>query len=309
MFKQYKIKIDLKNILYIYLIYIVFIIIPNITHTGFLSYSHSKVGNVGWFLSANAVGNILSFLLPITSYVLINYKNNIVKIIVLLAILYVFLSMGPKVPVLSSLIFILINFIYLFVKWIKNKKYKNIIISIILVFIALIISIIGLPKTSFYKNIQIHKNFLGIKNYTEVLTNYKLLDHFVFSQRLTFLNNTNKNYKKASLSEKLVGIGYIENYGTDKVSTKTIEIDYFEIFYRNGIIGLILYIVIVITPFIQVIKNLKNKNYLNLQFKISILLILLLALFSGHVFVTPMVSIFIALLFAIINTEKRLSKN
>ena len=70
-----------------------------------------------------------------------------------------------------------------------------------------------------------------------------------------------------------------------------------------------MYIIIVINPFIEVVKKLKTKSYLNLQFKISILLILLLALFSGHVFVTPMVSIFVAVLFAIINTEKRLSKN
>lgn len=309
MFKQYDIKISLKQILYVYLIYLVFIIIPDITNTGFLSYSHSKVGNVGWFLSANAVGNILSFLLPIVAYVLMEYKNNIINIFIALIILYVFSSMGTKVPVLSLLIFIAINFIYFFIKWIKDKKYNNVFISLIVLVLLSLSSIMVLPKTSFYKNIQIHKNFLGIDNYLEVFTDYKLVDHFIFSQRLTFLNNTNKNYQKASLSEKLVGIGYIENYATDKVSTKTIEIDYFEIFYRNGILGFILYIIIVINPFIEVVKKLKTKSYLNLQFKISILLILLLALFSGHVFVTPMVSIFVAVLFAIINTEKRLSKN
>ena len=109
MFKQYDIKISLKQILYVYLIYLVFIIIPDITNTGFLSYSHSKVGNVGWFLSANAVGNILSFLLPIVAYVLMEYKNNIINIFMALIILYVFSSMGTKVPVLSLLIFIAIN--------------------------------------------------------------------------------------------------------------------------------------------------------------------------------------------------------
>ena len=63
MFKQYKIKFNLKHLVIIFSIYIFSIIIADITNTSFLSYSHSKLGSIGWFLSANAIGNILSFLL------------------------------------------------------------------------------------------------------------------------------------------------------------------------------------------------------------------------------------------------------
>ena len=159
---------------------------------------------------------------------------------------------------------------------------------------------IFIPKTSFYKNIQIHKNYLHINSYTEVLTDYKLMDHFIFSQRLTFLNNTHKNYSKSTIYEKLIGIGYIENYMTDKVSIKTIEIDYFEILYRNGILGFILYFYIFIIYLIESIKSLKEKNLINKEYKLSIFLVLILSLFSGHILVTPMVSIFVALLFTMI---------
>ena len=96
----------------------------------------------------------------------------------------------------------------------------------------------------------------------------------------------------SSIPEKIFGIGYIENYGTDSVSTKTIEIDYFEVFYRNGIVGFIIFWYMIIRIIKYSILEIKEKNLLNLEYKISYLLILLLGLFSGHIFVTPAVSIF-----------------
>ncbi len=300
-FEQYNLKIKLKNIIITYIIYLIFIIIPNITNTGFNSYWHSKQGNVGWFLSANAVGNTLSILLPfITIYIIKNKTNIIKKIIITISILYASASIGTKVPILSIGICTIGTLIYYLIEWIKNKKYKQITLTIITTIIITITSIIIIPKTAFYKNIQIHKNYLGFNNYLEVITNYKLIDHFIFSQRLTFLKNTNETYKQAHLPEKILGIGYIENYGTDQTSTKTIEIDYFEIFYRNGIIGTLLYLYILIPLSKKLINKLKKHNLINTQYKLSILLILLLALFSGHILVTPAVSIFVALIITII---------
>lgn len=297
-FEKYKIKIELKHIVYIYMIYITLILIPNITNTGFQSYSHSKLGSVGWFTSANATGNILSILLPFITLYILKGKNKIIKTIIIPSTLYVFSSMGTKVPILSLLICITLTLLYYIIKWIKEKNKKNITISITSIIILTTLSIILIPKTTFYKNIQIHKNYLGIKNYTEILTNYELLDHFVFSQRLTFLKNTHKNYIKSSIPEKIIGIGYIENYGTDNISIKTIEIDYFEIFYRNGIIGVLLYLYIII-PVAKQIK-IKEKTIQNTEYKISIILILLLALFSGHILITPAVSIFVSTIIVLI---------
>lgn len=299
MFKQYKIKIDFKKIIILYLIYLIFVTIPNLTHTGFNSYAHSKTGSVGWFLSANAVGNILSILLPlIILYIIKIDTKKIYKGIIVILTLYVFASMGTKVPILSLGICVLVNFIYYFIYCIKEKKYLyNVIMSIVMA-IAIIGSIIVIPKTSFYKNIEIHKEFLGFDNYLEVFTNYELLDHFIFSQRLTFLGNTHKSWKKANLPEKVLGIGYIENYSTDNASMKTIEIDYFDLLYRNGIVGFIIYFIVLLPIIINSFKG-KIKSIKDLEFKTSIILILLLAIFSGHVLITPAVSIFVALVFVL----------
>ena len=88
MFKQYDINIKLKDITIIYFTYIVLIIVPNILGIGFLSYSHSKIGNVGFFISANAVGNILSIFTPfIFLYLKENKKNILLNIIMILSII------------------------------------------------------------------------------------------------------------------------------------------------------------------------------------------------------------------------------
>lgn len=294
-FKQYNIKINIKNIIYIYMTYIILILIPNITKTGFQSYAIAKEGSSGWFTSANATGNILSILLPIIVLYLIKIKNITKTLIITTTTLYVFLSMGTKVPILSLIICLLATILYYIIKWIKNKEKTKILITTITTVIITTTSILIIPKTTFYKNIQIHKEYLGFKNYTEILTNYEILDHFIFSQRLTFLKNTNKNYIKSNIPQKIFGIGYIENYGTDKVSTKTIEIDYAEIFYRNGIIGFIIFFSILIPNIINNLKN-KEKSITNTELKTSIILILLLSLFSGHILVTPAVSIFVAII-------------
>ena len=299
MFDEYHIKIDIKHIIRIYILYMLFIIIPNITNTGFNTYSHSKLGNIGWFQSANAISNILSLLFPLIIYYIIKSKNKL-NIILLPIIIYIFVTIGTKVPLLSLLICISINLIYYFIKWTKEKQIKKIMISITSFIIITLTAIILLPKTTFYKNIKIHKEYLGINNYLEVFTDYKLIDHFIFSQRLTFLNNTNKNYINSSLPEKLTGIGYIENYNKDNQSDKTIEIDYFDIFYRTGIIGTIIYIYCMFNIFKESIYKIKENNLINTQYKTIILLILLLSLFSGHILITPQVCIYVALILTMI---------
>ncbi len=296
-FSQYKINIKLSHIIILYMIYVAFVFFPTILGVGFDSYYHSKEGSVGFFISANAVGNILSILMPFLAYYLINYKEyKVLNIFMVIMILIVLAGMGTKVPVLSLMIVLLVHFIYYIKKWIKEKKYKNIKIVSFLSIILLALILIIIPKTSFYKNIQIHKKFLGINHYYEVITDYHLIDHFIFSQRLTFLSNTNENYKKSNILEKINGIGYIENYGTDSVSTKTIEIDYFEVFYRQGILGFIIFLY----PVIRIVKyaylEIKEKTLINLEYKTSYILMLLLGLFSGHIFVTPAVSIFVSLI-------------
>ena len=297
MFIQYKLSFKVNNIVYLYLIYVMLLLIPNLTHTSFMTYSQAKVGNAGWFLSANSVGNIFSIFSPfIIFYIISTKKNYLFKLFLIISSIYIFTSIGTKTPLLSLIICVGLTFLYYFISWFKSKKYNSIIISSILMIFLVFTSCIFIPKTSFYKNLQIHKDYLEVDSYLDLFTDYRLIDHFVFSQRLTFLGNTSSYYRGVDAFQKLVGVGFIENYGTDFVSTKMVEMDYFDILYRNGIIGFCLFFYVFVL--IDDRKKLTN-NLFGYEIKISIFLIFLLAFFTGHILISPSVSIFVSLIFII----------
>ncbi len=299
-------KLKAKNLFYIYVIYLLFVFVPNILNIGFQSYWHSKEGSVGWFLSANVVGSILSILLPI---ILIYIKKISIPILLLLLInLYVILSIGTKVPVLSFAIIFIVNFGYYIINLIRKKAYKKLGIIIVPIIVLSAIALSIFPKTSFYKNLVIHITYLEEKDNGKVPIG-EFIDHFIFSQRLTFEEKTKKAYVEASALEKVFGIGYIENYNKDSERNKTIEIDYFDVFYRHGIVGFIIFF----TPLIYTLKNiitkLKKLNFVKLNLSLSLILIFLLAFFQGHIFVTPANSIYVALILALIYNDAFELKN
>ena len=142
----------------------------------------------------------------------------------------------------------------------------------------------------FYKNIQIHLDFLGVSNIFDILKDEELIDHFIFSSRLTFLENTRNSYLDSSVSEKFFGIGFIERYGTDELSLKTIEMDIFDIFYRSGIVGFILYLI----PVYFVLS--KRRKRIGLKTKLSISIFIFISILAGHVLTSPAVSIYLVIL-------------
>ena len=289
-------KFNTKHLFIIYTIYLLFVLIPNIFNIGFNTYYESKKGNTGWFVSANSVGSILSITLPI---LLINIKKIKIEYILLLLLnIFVIFNIGTKTPVLAFILILFVNLIYFVITLIKKKNYKVLGIILIPLIILISSSFVILPKTTFYKNIIIHINYLEKKDNGHITTSH-IVDHFIFSQRLTFEEKTRKAYNNSSLIEKIFGIGYIENYATDNVRIKTVEIDYCDVFYRHGIVGFILFFMPVIYVLKDIFKRIKYEGYKKLNICLSITLILLLALFQGHIFVTPATSVFVALILSL----------
>lgn len=293
--KNTNFNIDNSIIKKIFLIYILLIFIPTVTNTGFNGYTQGKVGSIGWFNSSNEISAIISLLLPLFIYEIINGKNIIINIFELLIALYVIFNLGSKIVILSLGIILFYYFIKLIIKWINNKKYKNIGILSTGIILVSVLGILVVPKTNFYKNIETHLDFLEVDNISSVFTDYKLFDHFVFSSRLTFMSNTYNNYVDSNISEKILGIGYIEKYGTDDVSLKTIEMDPFDIFFRHGIIGFIIYFI----PFILCIGDIfKRRKNINNNYLLLIVISIILMNLSGHVIVSPAVSIYLSVFLA-----------
>lgn len=284
--------------------YIILIFIPLILHVGLKSYEITKVGSSGFFMSANEVSCIIGIITPLFIYFILNNKKNIFfKVLSIILYLYVIVTIGTKVPLLSLFITLVLFALWYFIKLIKKKDFIKLFCLLLVSIVFISSSFIIIPKTNFYKNIKIHMNYLHIKNVSDVVDNPEIIDHFIFSQRVKFYRDNNNIYKKVSPSQKIFGMGYIRG---PKNKTKLVEMDYYDIFYSHGILGFIIYFYIVIDILIKVLKNLKN----NMSFKkyskiITLILIFVLTLFSGHVMTAPSVSLYVSLIFISLCSKKK----
>ena len=293
--KENKAFISDKTIITVYIIYLLGIFIPDILGIGFDSYEVTKTGSIGFFNTANEISAIISILMPIFLLYLYNKRNFILTVLLVGVLVFDILSIGTKGPLLSFLIIIGVVLIIYFIYLIKEKYYKKISLLLLLLAVLTSFMVINLPKTAFYKNIEIHLDFLKVDSIFDVFTDYELFDHFIFSSRLKFLNNTFNDYKESKVSEKIFGIGYYEN----EEDTKMIEMDYFDILFRHGIVGFALYMTIFVYFLVKGFKYTKSlkDNPSKVCNYLSLFLIIILSLITGHVLLAPSVSIFVALIF------------
>lgn len=273
-------------------IYLVLILIPNTLGLGFESYKITKSGSLGFFNAANEISGIISLLTPIMFVIIKDLKNKVLKVVYALIYLIVILTIGTKTPLLTLLITIGFTYLYYMIHCIKKKTYKPLAITGIAIVVALSSLLLILPKTNFYKNIKVHLDYLEVDNVFEIFQEYELVDHFIFSQRLTFLDNKSIDYIESSTYEKIFGIGYTEK----GEQTKLIEMDYFDIFFSHGIVGAIIIIGIYLYILYKVLSTDRKIDFENYMVKLSIFLILLLSFFTGHIITAPAVSIIAVIL-------------
>ena len=282
--------------------YLVCIMVPNCLNLGFASYEITKAGTLGFFNSANEISGIISLLTPIMILVFISIKKIIPILLIFILYIFVILTIGTKTPLLSFGITIIFSYLWFLSLEIKFKKIKKIIVSFIVLIFFCISIILILPKTNFYKNIETHLDFLEVDNVFDVFHDNSLIDHFIFSQRLTFLKQRQFDYQNASNYQKLFGIGYFY----DGKETKAVEMDYFDIYYSHGIVGFLIYFLIYGYIFYLIMKNRKSLDFDQYMLYVSIILGILLSFIVGHIIVAPSVSIlYIVLLLSLEKKEKK----
>ena len=282
-------------------LYILLIFIPLLFNIGYDSYKITKVGSAGLYNSANEISGLIGITTPILFIIFKENRKIILNTILIFIYLFIISFIGTKTPLLSLIITLLVTLIYILIKSIKNSNYKPLLLTNILLIIILSISLLVIPKTNFYKNIKTHINYLNIDEIEDVV-DPKITDHLIFSQRLTFLKNRLPYYHNSNMYSKLFGTGYTHN---NKL-LKSIEIDYFDIYISQGLIGFIIILSIFVYVLYKVLKNRKINTYNDLMYLTSILLILLLSFFTGHILVSPSVSfIVIILLLGLSNRKKK----
>ena len=274
-------------------LYLIFIFIPLLFGIGYETYKITKAGTLGFYNSANEISGIISLLTPIMFVIIYKSKKLIPKILLAIMYLVVILMMGTKTPLLSLIVTLGASMLFFWNKSFKEKHFNRIIISVVALIIAITGMIIIIPKTNFYKNIETHLDFLEVDDIGDVFEDEKLVDHFIFSQRLTFLHRKAKLYHRANTYQKLFGIGYLRQNGR---STKMIEMDYFDIFYSHGIVGFLIFFIITIYIVYKIIRKRKEFSYERYMTDLSFLLIIVLSFFTGHIITAPAVSMIVTII-------------
>lgn len=284
-FVNIKNSIDNKIITYVLFIYLILFLTSYIFGFGYNNYklSDGKQGFRGIFNSINEISAIIIGLLPLALNYLKNKSNYIISILLIVFAFLVALLTGTKVLMIG--LFIIIIFIYIksAIKIFKNMSTIKKIISIIVISIIILGGIYLLTYTRFYKNMLVQQKFF--KSYNILSINF--INKVLFNNRLTFLKDNFLFYKNQSLINIIFGIGYSNQ------SIKLVEIDIFDILFRFGIFGLISFIV----PIIYIVKKIK----LDKISLFSIILLILISLTSGHVLLSPNVSIYFGYIILINN--------
>lgn len=296
-----EIKISKMTLMVVLVTYLVCILVPNCLNLGFETYEITKAGTLGFFNSANEISGIISLLTPIMILIFVSSKKIIPAVIISCIYLYVILTIGTKTPLLSLGITIFFTYLWFIYNAVKVKKYKRIGISLIALVLFTIALILILPKTTFYKNIETHLNYLKLDNVTEVFEDEKLVDHFIFSSRLKFMKERQQDYMDGNIYQKLFGIGYLNN----QKEAKAVEMDYFDIYYNHGIIGFILFFGIYGYFFYLIMKERRKLEFEQYMLYISILLSIFLSFFTGHIITAPAVSILVTVLLLMLVKQKK----
>lgn len=286
-----------------FLIYLLFIIIPFITKTGFNSYMDGSYGTSGWFYAANEMAIILIVLFPF-SYMLL--KKSIVLVIIPIISALLISTLGTKVSMIGLYVISLMLFIIsLFYR--KNKKFdKKLILGTFLVLISVIAIFNSSNTVDNISNsilIQERQNEIDKElynfDYDSNSLFYKVVLKYgraILSDRDLYFKYTFKTYDdNFNINTLLFGIGYSDVYKiNNELATKLIEIDFFDILFHSGLMMSL----IVFLPFLYfIVKLFKSKKFnINIVFyTLMIALIFSISCLSGHTFGAPAVSIYLSL--------------
>lgn len=304
-------SLNIKNYVIIKIAYVYtgIIFLAQLTNTQFISYSNGKLGHVGWFYAPNEIGAILAILSPLIIYNIIQNRKSFLHYLTFIIYIFSLLVIGTKVPFWGLMITI-VSFIFIYIAkvFIEKKNYTKILISPLLVSIVLVFII--LPNSPIGYNINLHLKWLNVNKIDELYKpKYETeLTNFLLSSRDEYLKETRSEFRKLAFEQKLLGIGY---YTRDGQSDKLIEMDYHDVFYRNGIIGFILYfssLIMIIGYFLKKVflPNELLKVIIDLEiisYIVGLILSLSIALIAGHVLLAPAVSIYIIILILLINNR------
>ena len=317
----------IKSMIVTLIEYTILLLIPLLFNIAFESYSTGLHGYVGWFYAANEISVIMVLLLPFAYYLINKGKYNF---FITLPIIYTISCIGTKVTFAGTFIVVILGLLF---GIIKNKfRFNKEVFSLFCVLIFCSIFFLGnkaialnnakqLAEKQKFEFIETPVNQRSNKKQNafkkEIQAQFTKTMHFLLSNRDDYLKQTLNIYENTfSYDYILFGMGYsntsrINNKNIDKF----IEIDYLDLYFHDGLCGLVIEIIPFLIAFVEIIKHLfKNKlTRNNVCFILYNLFIVLMALsiaaIAGHVIMYPAVAIYLCLyLLFLLNSTNRFAK-
>ncbi len=282
--------------IYKWMIFSFFILVLNIFlrlfGLGFPMYAYDvvEIGSKGYFYAGNEVSGVLLILSSFLMYWYQLFDKKMLFILVGILSVITGLYLASKTAILGT-IFI---FLYLFIFSPNTKKMSinNILFTLFGFFIVLPLALYFV--TEHLKASKVMERLSFFWNQLDIYT-------FILSNRNTFLFDFLEIFKKEyNIIEMILGVG--QNTFETLNNNHIIELDFFDIYFAFGIIGVLLFLLYTSFIFIQsILKSLNKRMFPFAPYTkfISILLILI-SFLSGHIFNSGMAAIYMGCVFSLI---------
>lgn len=279
-------RINLKEITNVFnkwsIMYPVLILVPGVFGIGINAYE----GTMGWkglFYATNEISFILSCLIM---YQFWNLKNRITLknlILLLLNCLSIFL-MGTKTGYATIILFAVLFLFSAFRAKLGNQKIK------LLLLVLICVSVFPLV---FDKLQDMIKDITERWNYQRNVYSYSVID-FLFSHRLRRFDKAFEIFLNDKMWYPIIGWGF----GAELVGFPNMEMDFFDVLFRTGILGLIY----IVWFYVKCVLRFGSRNIFG---KIMLLWSLALSFGAGHVIFYGQSGMMLALFFVFVSQIKK----
>lgn len=269
-----------------------------ITGTSFESYAYEGVGYVGWFFSANELSVIIILLLGV---ILARFQEGsaLSTWVAFLLLVSMLLMIGTKTAFIGGVLLLIVYALYLLGKsrfriW-ENKNSVFFIVVVIIFFCLL-------PMTPIMSNTA-PAGETELREITESqTTDGSPLTQKILSSRDLYLQEIKDDFIGAGVLRKTFGLGYAGDYEQEP---KTIEMDFFDLFFSYGAVGGIL----LLLPLVYVTVTVFPLTLTMTKFILLFALILCfgVAFLAGHVLFAPAVMTYVAITYTAIGLGDKMS--
>ncbi|WP_334332166.1 O-antigen ligase family protein [Companilactobacillus sp. HBUAS59544] len=308
----------------------IIMMIAHFTNTSFSSYSYYKLGESGWFFAANELSAIVSITFPIMIWYALKkisvWQRLYYWISIILAV-YSALLIGTKGSLLALLFSLCMGILASVIQFFKNRSGRKYFAGVIALLVITLGGIIAAyPAMAVSRTAELHTEMIqdkkqkaktkkGITKDQEKYVKTNKTVSYLFSGRTVYFENAAQNFKKATLPQKVFGMGYATSFKKVR-DAKLVEMDYVDIFFQFGFIGTIVFLAPLIYCLIYLIGTFlrKFKDMWSIKWAMLVASVALgfgMALMTGHVIEAPSVSIYFVsiLAYALFNARIFLRMN